>query len=978
MFEGHLHVHTEYSMLDGMSKIEDLIIKAKEYGQKGIAITDHGSSSGLYEAWKLGKKHNFNVLLGEEFYFENSIAELKTGHLILIAKNETGLRNIFRLQKLAYDNIYYKPRINMEMLKQHNEGLICTTACIANAIGQLILRDETVLALNHIIELKNIFKDDLYIEFQSSTNKEVLKVNEVLERFINSNNLNCIVTTDIHYLEKNDYSVHEVLLAMQQKTKMNNPKRWKFEYNDYWLKTEDEMKKDLNISEDTWIKCCNGIHDVFEKCKDVNFEIEDHLPKMFETREQEDEELYKLAYEGFNNKVKNRKEATIQFANDIEKELKVISEEGYSGYFLVVREYVNWARENNILVGDGRGSGAGSKVAYSIGITDINPEKYDLLFERFMAHGRTPDFDVDFSDIDAVFRHLQDVYGEENVARVGAYTRLTAKSATIKVLSTFGYSTKEIKNITELMPDELQFSFDDALTRNEKLRSFFNEHEDLKYIIKKLEGITEHASTHAGGVIICKDLSYMLPVIKRADDAGKMIIAMDKHELEELGHYKFDILGLSSLTMMKNITDFAEVDWNTVDYDDQNIYEMLCKGNLTGIFQLSDQKDKTMEMQPRCFNDLIAINALIRPGVCDWKKFIKARFENEGNIFSDISYMKQTHGLIVYQEQYELLAQTFAGWDIAFSDKHIRKNKNLKNDEELKNKFINDGKDLGNEEELLSSVWKEIVDVAAQGYSFNKSHAASYAVLSFRTAYMKYYYPKEFYAGYLTQYLGKPERLNEGISELKNLGIRLINPTINNTESRFTPTKDGIRLPITSVKSVGGSVLYEINRLKPITSFEDFMKRRIPKFVKSTALEALIKAGAFDFDNPDRYGLLCSWKEEYSTESKKENYVYENEAFGFYLNETPFEKYNIKQFDNFKDGEIVMTIGQLTELKVRQDKRGQDMAFGTIVNQYDTIKIIIFASVWKKLTIEEGKIVFVKGKKDKTSILVNTMEVLDE
>ena len=317
-FAGHLHVHTEYSMLDGMTPIEELIVKAKEIGQTGIAITDHGGSSGLYEAWKLGKKHDFNVLLGEEFYFENPIAELKTGHLILIAKNEEGLRNIFKLQQLAYDNIYYKPRINFEMLKDYSSGLVCTTACIANAIGQLILKVEKVLAMNHLIRLKEIFGEDLYVELQSTTNQDVHTVNEELSKWIKDMDLKCILTTDVHYLDKEDYEVHETLLCIQQKAKMSSPKRWKFEHNDYWLKTEEELIEDAHsVPPDLIEKCMFYTSEIFEKCKGVDFEIKDHLPQFCKTREDEDILLHKKTMDGYKDKVCFRNEGNQQFLKDL-------------------------------------------------------------------------------------------------------------------------------------------------------------------------------------------------------------------------------------------------------------------------------------------------------------------------------------------------------------------------------------------------------------------------------------------------------------------------------------------------------------------------------------------------------------------------------------------------------------------------------------------------------------------------------------
>lgn len=964
LFEGHLHTHTEFSTLDGMSRIEELILRAKELGQTGIAITDHGSSSGLFKAWKLGKKHDFNMLLGEEFYFDNKSEVLKTGHLILIAKNEKGLENIFRLQAAAQNNFYYKPRIDFEMLQEFHEGLICTTACIANAVGQLILHGENDMALQHILKLKETFGDDLYVELQSSSLPDVRKVNEVLEDFIIAYDLKCIVTTDIHYVYKSDYEIHEIWLAMQQQKKMSDPKRWKFETNDYYLKSEKEMRESLNVSEEVWKKCCNNISEIFEKCKGVNFQISDHLPHLYPSKSEEDMELENRTWEGYINKVAARGENNKKFANDIHKELKVIEETGYSGYFLVVQEYIKWARENGIQVSDGRGSGAGCKVAYALDIHDVNPDEENLLFERFLTPGRTPDVDADFSDIDAVFRHLQDKYGKTNVARVGAYTTFTCKAGLRKLMSTFGFNTKDINSIIKLLPDDLKFTLEEAISRSAELKKWLTSHQIIYTALSRLEGVIEHHSTHAGGVVICENLTSLLPVMTNSDDREKLIIALDKKEIEELGHYKFDILGLESLTVMQNAIEYVDgYDKYSIDYEDPNIYNMLCSGDVLGVFQLADQRDKVIEQHPTCFKDLIAINALIRPGVCDWKEYMKER--NSHTEKDVLPFMQETHGLIVYQEQYLLLAQHYAGWDLAFSDNHIRKNKNLANDIELKEKWM---KDTNGMEDL----WNQIVSIVGRGYSFNKSHATAYAKLSFQTAYMKYYHPKEFYAALLTQKINDVDRLSQIIKKVQSLGVPIINPDINISTDRFIPTDKGIMMPINSVKGVGGSAVYEVNRLRPIQDFDDFIKRRIPKFVKRTTIVSLICAGAFDFTGKSKKELLDQFEEDVEHEELK-SYEYEKMAFGFYLTATPFDEYYVPEFNSLPDGNA-MTIVEITELKERLDKKGRAMAFATGVNNTDNIKLIFFSSIWGNVSLEEGEIVFIKGKKDKGSLLVNTVE----
>lgn len=970
-FSGHLHVHTEYSALDGMAKIEELICKAKSLGQSFIAITDHGNSSGLYDAYITGKKHDFPVLLGEEFYFENAGESRKLGHLILIAKDQEGLSNLYQLQLEAYRNFYYKPRLNMELLKQYSSGLVCTTACIANQVNQYILAGEDHLAIGHIKELQAIFGDDLYIELQSSTMDEVIMVNKKLQEICRSYKLKPILTNDVHYVDEKDYDVHEVILAIQQQQKMDSPKRWKFPYNDYWLKSQDEMEQYVQyLDEETLWVCYDNIDEVFQKCRDVKIEAGNYLPKYKGmTKEEEDNELICLTMQKYETRIKDRKEDNREFFLDLANELAVIDETGYSGYFLIVQEYINWAKEQGILVGDGRGSGAGSKVAYTLGITEVNPQKYGLLFERFLAPGRTPDFDVDFSDIDAVYKHLQDVYGSDNVARVGAFNRFTAKSALRKVMGIYGFSQTEISKVISYMPDKLHFTLAEAIEYSPELEQWLESHKNIYHAVEKMEGIISHFSTHAGGVIIWDGLTKLLPVMIDKQDEDKLVVAYDKTIIEELGFYKFDILGLNSLTLLKDTLDYTpQINWETVDFEDENIYKMLCEGDVLGVFQLSDQADKVVAQQPKCFEDLIAINALIRPGVCDFGEYLDRRSKG---ISSDLDFMKSTHGLIVYQEQYLLLAKHYAGWDIAFSDKHIRKNKDICNDEDLYKKFYSDSKKRGFEEDEINNVWSEICEVVRSGYGFNRSHSTSYARLSYQTAYLKYYYPKEFYAAYMSQNVDDTDKIQEILNTLKAKGIQVLPPDINLSTDKFIPTEEGILFPLTSIKGVGGSVLYEINRMRPIASYEDFMERRIPKFVKKTAVEALIKSGAFLFTGESIYETLLKYDE---TAERKPDYVYEKEALGYYLSDSPFEKFDTPVFSEFGQGEHVTTIVEVSTLAIKNDKNGNEMAFITGINKTDTIKLVVFSSVWKKYKCSLGDLILIKGRKDKNSLLVNSME----
>ena len=983
----HLHVHTEYSPLDGLSKIEGLIIRAKELGQTAMAITDHGSTSGLYEASKLSKKHNFKILYGSEFYFENVGESRKAGHLILIAKNNQGLANLFKLQAMAYmDNFYYKPRLNLSMLSFNSEGLICLSACLANQIAQYVLANENVLALSHLCELKEIFGDDFYLELQSSTMTEQITVNTKYVDWIKDGLAKPVITNDVHYTLQDDWYAHEVMLAIQQNKKMSAENRWKFTTHDYWLKSEEEIVADLTYLDQEIVQCgINNIQEIIDKC-DVEFQAQGSLPRFLKmSPEEENIALKKLVIAEYKEKIKSRGEDNADFFRDLLKEINMIETTGYSGYFLIVWEYVNWARKNGILVGDGRGSGAGSKVAYTLGITEINPQKYDLLFERFLSPGREPDFDIDFSDIGKVFEHLQDVYGKTNVARVGAFSMLTAKSATRKVMSAFGQKQKDINKIVALMPNRLSFTMDEALNENKELKRFFNEHLDWLGVIKSLEGIMDHLSTHAGGVIIGNNIVEQLPVTNDREDQTKLIIAMDKSSLAELGYYKFDILGLSSLTLLQQIIDNIpnDINWFEVDKEDQKVYDMLCSGDVLGVFQLSEQAEKVKEQQPRCFEDLIAINALIRPGVGDWNEYINRRRTGYANTTS-ARCLDSTSGIIVYQEQYLLLANLYAGWDIAYSDKHIRKNSDIKGDTVLKDKFYSDSATRGYETHEIQKVWDDICNVVASGYGFNRSHSTSYAMLSYHTAWLKHYYPIEFYAGLLTMESGNKEQLSNILQLLGNHNIKLLYPNINESTTEYQPTEKGILMPLTSIEMVGGSAVYEINKLRPILSLQDLLNRRTPKFIRNNAILNMIKANCFVFEGKTREESMAEFFEKYPSLSEsidEQQYVYDKEAFGFYIGETPYGKYATTKFSEYGDGSYVTTIGEVTDSIERYDKNQNSMAFLTVTNKHGKFKVVVFTKLWNEKGIKEilslGNIVVLRGRKDKDSLLLNETEPVE-
>ena len=570
---------------------------------------------------------------------------------------------------------------------------------------------------------------------------------------------------------------------------------------------------------------------------------------------------------------------------------------------------------------------------------------------------------------------FKDKDGKKNVARVGAFNRFTCKSAIRKILGVYGFSQRDIKSIIDQLPNDGQCTYEEAIKESAVLRKFFEEDKHIAKCVQKLEGCLSHMSTDAGGVIICEGLTDKLPAWTMAEDREKLIVGFDKKIIEELGHFKFDVLGLNYLSLMKNAIDNLDepIDWSTVDFEDENVYNMLCEGNVYGVFQLSEQKDKVMEQKPKCFEDLISINALIRPGVGDWNEYIKLRnmdIDQDGIM----PYLRSTYGMIVYQDQYLLLAQTYAGWDIAFSDKNIRKNKDIKNDVELRQKFINDSMAKGYYEGEAVAIWKNIEEVGAGGYGFNRAHSTSYARLSYHTAYLKCYYPKAFYTACLTANQGDSTAMIRIKEELDKEGIKILPPDINTATNKFKPTEKGIMFAMTAINGVGESAYKTIVNMRPIDSFEDFMQRRVPKDIKINTVEALIKAGAFNSTGEKKSVLLKRIEQK---PYEKSEYEMEKEVFGFYITEAPYDKYTTEPFSEMPNNAIVKIVLEVTDVAIRHDKNNNEMAFMVGVNGNSTVRLVAFSSVWAKKKLEEGKMYFIKGRKDGESLLINTAENIE-
>jgi DNA polymerase-3 subunit alpha len=1000
---GHLHTHTEYSTLDGMGKVRELLTTAKELGQDFIAITDHGTTSGLYEAQKVADEVGIKLIHGIEFYYERE-GDGKNGHLLVLAKSNRGLENIFKMQQYSSRyNFYKKPRINWDILQEHSEGLIVTSTCLGSAFNQLILQGDITGAIDWAKKFKDVFGDDFYIELQPNNTPEQHTCNVASIRIAKKLGIKMVATNDVHYTFETDCFPHEVLLALQMKKKMSDEKRFKFSTDDFWLKSEEEMYETFEgLDKEIVTEAINNTREIASKC-DSRIEKGHYLPSYYDVPEGKTEREILVQHTKDGVKARSLTEKT--FLKEVQHEIDVIDRNGYSGYFLIVQDYVNSAKQRGELVGEGRGSGAGSKVAYLTRITEIPPHEYDLLFERFMADGRSPDFDVDFSDQQAVFRDLQSKYGDENVSRIIAFGKMTPRSVIRKVFNCFGHSMTVQGEITKLVPD-LCKSLDEAIKNEPALLNYKKSYPTEWDVVERLENVISHESQHAGGVLIYKDLGNIVPL--KWDSHNEIYVATwDKYMLEDLGHFKFDVLGLITLPILHGALESIrasgiEIDLAKLNLEDSKVYDMLCKGDVSGVFQINNQAGKVIQQQPRNFRDLIAINALIRPGTGDWEEYIARRGGKSWEIHPDRrAYMQETEGLITYQEQFLLDCKVLAGWDIAYADKKVRKNKDIRNDVELRNKFYMDAESRGYSVELVQSVWEEIEHSVAGGYSFNKSHSASYAMLSYQTAYLKCHYPEHFYASLMSGCKTDGDGQNEiagYIAECKQRSIQILPPDINTSGLNFVASDRGIHYRITTIKHVGETAIESLLELRPFASFEDFLTRRTSKINKACVIN-LVKAGAFDSFHDDRAELL--WEFDMSQRKKTQikngfecdRYEYddtiklnwEKEVLGMYLSAHPMEKYGFKNIESYDENSNIIQGGEVSEVYAFHPQKNPEkpkMAWITLNTLYGNVKIVVFARDWARTDVQDlftkGNIILVRGKKQAREMLYNSGEVLEQ
>ncbi len=891
----HLHVHTEYSLLDGAGRVGKLIERAKELGMKAIAITDHGVMYGVVDFYKKAKNKGIKPIIGCEVYVasrsmkdKNPKYDSNNYHLVLLVKNQEGYNNLIKLVSMGFtDGFYYKPRVDIEVLKKYSKGLVALGACLAGQIPSLLLNGSYDKAKEVALVYRDIFEEDsFYLEIQDHGIKEQALVNQELVRLSKETGIPLVASNDVHYVNREDSKAHDVLLCIQTGKTIDDEVRLKFSGEEFYLKSYDEMHELFRYSPEA-VENSNKIADM---CNMDFIFGQVHLPA-FDVPEgyNSDSYLRYLCFEGLNLKYK---EITEEVRERAEYELSVITKMGYADYYLIVWDYVKFAKDNGIMVGPGRGSGAGSLVAYCVGITNIDPMKYNLIFERFLNPERIsmPDFDVDFcyerrqEVIDYVIRK----YGKERVAQIITFGTMAARAAIRDVGRALNIPYAQVDIIAKKIPFEIGMTIERAIEVSHELKSLYDEDETVKQLLdmsKALEGMPRHASTHAAGVVISKkDVTEYVPLQKN-DDVVTTQFPMGT--LEELGLLKMDFLGLRTLTVIRDTLDIIRTkgqevpDIDNLNYDDQKVYKMISEGETYGVFQLeSNGMTQFMkELKPSSLEDIIAGISLYRPGPMDQiPRYIQNKYHPE-----KIKYHHQkledilqvTYGCVIYQEQVMQVFRDLGGYSMGRSDLVRRAMSKKKADVMAKERenFINGIVENGEikvqgcvrngiSAEIATEIFDELAEFAK--YGFNKSHAAAYAIIAYQTAWLKYYYPVEFTAALITSIMGNSAKVAEYIMQSKNLNIEILPPDINESYIKFTVYDKNIRFGLAAVKNVGNNAIAAIIRGREekghFKSLYDFLNKVDLSLINRRTVESLIKCGAFDSLGAKRSQMLAVYE----------------------------------------------------------------------------------------------------------------------
>ncbi len=1049
----HLHVHTEYSLLDGSNKIQEYVSRVRELGMTAAAITDHGAMYGVIEFYKAATAAGIRPILGCEVYVapnsrfdrEHVSGEDRYYHLVLLAETNEGYGNLIKIVSKGFlDGYYYRPRVDMEVLRTYHKGIIATSACVAGEVSRELLRGDYEKAKAAALKYEECFgTGNFFLELQDHGLPQQKTVNPQLLRLSEETGIELIVTNDVHYTNAEDAEAHDILLCIQTGKKLQDEDRMRYEGGQYFVKSEEEMqalfpyaKQALENTQKIADRCHVEIE--FGKTKLPKYDVPDGYTAW--------EYLNRLCFDGLAQRYP--KQQAQELKARLEYELDVIKTMGYVDYFLIVWDYIHFAKEHGISVGPGRGSAAGSLVAYTTGITNIDPIKYSLIFERFLNPERVsmPDIDVDFcyERRQEVIDYVVKKYGKECVTQIVTFGTLAARGVIRDVGRVMDMPYSFVDSISKNVPSELNITIQKALDMNPDLRKIYEEDEGVKKLIdmsKRLEGLPRHTSTHAAGVVISqKPMDEYVPLSRGVD--GMVTTQFTMTTLEELGLLKMDFLGLRTLTVIDSAVRLAEkdtgkkIDIDHIDYNDQKVLDSLGTGRTDGVFQLesSGMKNFVKELKPHSLEDIIAGIALYRPGPMD---FIPAYVRGK-NMHGQIQYdcpqlepiLAPTYGCIVYQEQVMQIVRDLAGYTWGRSDivrRAMSKKKGRVMEEERKN-FVYGNEEQGVKgciangisEKAANRIFDEMIDFAK--YAFNKSHAAAYAVISYQTAYLKYYYPVEFMAAIMTSVMNNINKVSEYIQTSRNMGMEILPPDINEGEGGFSVSGKNIRYGMSAIKSVGHPVIEalieERKKNGPFKNLEDFITRLSDREMNKRAVENLIKAGAMDTLAGNRRQKMMVYQqimESISHEKKtsmsgqislfdlvpeedKKDYeirmpdaaefdketllAFEKEVLGVYISGHPLEEYEDKWKKNItakttdfllddetgtakvQDSQKVTVGGMLVHRTIKYTKNNKTMAFLTLEDLVGTLEIIVFPRDYEKYRsyFEDEARIFAEGR----------------
>ncbi len=1047
----HLHVHTQYSLLDGAIRIDALLERAREFGMPAAAVTDHGAMFGAVEFYEKALKADIKPIIGCECYIaprrltdKDHEKDRQLSHLVLLAQNQEGYRNLCQLATAAQlKGFYYKPRIDKELLREHSAGLIALSACLHGEIPLLISANQMDQADAAAREYLDIFgEDNFFLEVQDNGMQAQTKVNQALYDMSQRLSIPLVATNDCHYLNREDVRAHEVLLCIQTGKTMNDDNRFKFSTDQLYFKSPGDMHRAFK----DYPHALENTLSIAERCQ-VEFDFKTyHFPR-FSTDDQlsPDDLFQEETRRGYARVMERLKRKNPDLDEDVynkrlEYEIGLIIEMGFAGYFLIVADFIRFAKQNNVPVGPGRGSAAGSLVAFSLGITDLDPIEHGLIFERFLNPARKsmPDIDVDFciNGREKVFKYVVERYGGgDYVAQIITFGKLKTKAVIRDVGRALDISLRDVDVLAKLVPDVLNISLENAIKMEPRISEMAKERPEIAELLKiskVLEGLTRHASTHAAGVVIGdRPLVEYLPLYKGKRD--EVVTQFDMKCVEKIGLVKFDFLGLRNLTVIADTLAIIEAqgetapDLNNLDFDDRATYKLLAAGDTTGVFQLesSGMKDLMVRLRPERFEDLIALVALYRPGPLD--SGMVDDFVERKHGRKQVSYLipqlepilKETYGVIVYQEQVMKIAGVLANYSMSEAD-DLRKAMGKKIASILadhRERFIQGASANGISADKATNIFNLIEKFG--GYGFNKSHSAAYALIAFQTAYLKAHFRVEFMAALLTSEIHSTDGIVKYISDCRNQGIAIQPPDIMKSERTFTVIKDEIRFGLAAVKNVGEGAIEAIIQAreeKPFTSLFDFCERVDFKKINKRVIESLIKCGAFDCTGEHRSRMAAALEEaiEYGQRVQKEKndpqislfdlgggpainapkspdideweeserLAFEKEMLGFYITGHPLdgyealiEKYTTVDTVSIKekwDGEAVRIGGIIRAIKTIKTKKEELMAFVTIEDMLGSLELVVFPSVYAKVDqlLRDDSPVLVEGaiQKDENSL----------